>query len=408
MNFEVNLSGQHAAYFLGTAGVEARQFIELIFAVVTRNAKLPAEISARYFLSDEPENVRITVLSLEPNARLRIEVGNESIGKKIQERLNACSVENNGDARDNREHKELWAQIDAILKREGLSYDDCQRGATLPRRALESLMELCGKAIWFRKVNINSLFTEHAVGKSDRLFVVTQLLKWFEAERDPNSQLGIRIWDLAVPQIADDLIRIIQEPRHGENRGALCLALAKTKHPRAAEVIASVLGQEGITRWALEALGKLKSAEHAEQAREFLSDANSDIRREAKKTLKKMGLPVETPPPPAHLVKNRRLLPKGLEEWSMNLDMEDLEPTLQALARNIESGFGTKEIAEVIAVAGEMEPDQTKAFRFPILEERKPAEVWLVIFMDDIDAPDLEIHGNADLIRRFDQAVPKE
>jgi hypothetical protein len=122
--------------------------------------------------------------------------------------------------------------------------------------------------------------------------------------------------------------------------------------------------------------------------------------------LKKMGLPVETPPPATHLVKNRRLLPKGLKEWSSNLDIEDVEPILQALSRCIEGGFGPQEIAEIAAVVDEMEPEQTKAFRFPISANGTKDELWLIVFMDDVDSPDLEIHASAEVIRKLNNTVP--
>ncbi len=230
-------------------------------------------------LSDELVNVRITVFAYKPATYLKIELDNEAIGKKIRKHLNRGSIENKGDSVDDQEHKKLWAKIKEILRREGISYEDWQRGALLPRRAMESLMELCETTVWYRKSSIHGLITSHAVAKADRLFAARWLIKLFETDRNPDSQVGVRIWELAIPQIADNLIRLIQDRRHSENRGVLCLALTKTKHPRSAEVIASVLGEEGITRWALEALGKLKAAEHANIVRKFLRDPNADIRR---------------------------------------------------------------------------------------------------------------------------------
>jgi hypothetical protein len=407
MNFEINLPERSAQYLLGTAGISTRHYSDAWWKVFEKKAALPVEVSCRYFLSDTPMNVRVTVFAYKPATHLKIEVEDEATGKKIREHLNRLSVENKGGAADDQEHKKLWARIKEILHREGISYNDWQGGALLPRHAMESLMELCETTEWYRRSNIHGLFTGHAVAKADRLFAARWLIKLLETDRDPNSQIGVRIWELAVPQIANDLIRLIQDRRHGENRGVLCLALAKTKHPQAAEVIASVLGEEGMTRWALEALGKLKAAEHADAVRKFLHDSNTDIRREAKKTLKKMGAPIEIPPRAIHLVKNRRLLPAGLDEWSTNLDIEDLQPALEAVAKCVESGFGHREIAEVAGVVDEMEQDQTKAFRFPISANRQKSEVWLVIFMDDIDSPDLEIHAGPELIQKLGKALPQ-
>lgn len=407
MNFEIKLPERSAQYFIGTAGIDTRNYSDAWWKVFEKKATLPVEISCRYFLSDEPVNIRVTVLAYKPATHLKIELDNEAVGKKIREYLNRGSIESKGGAVEDQEHKKLWAQIKEILHREDISYNDWQCGVLLPRRAMESLMELCETTDWYRKGNIHGLFAGHAVAKADRLFVARWLIKLFETDRDPCSQVGVRIWELAVPRIADDLIRLIQDRKHGENRGILCLALTKTKHPRSAEVIASVLGEEGMTRWALEALGKLKAAEHANMVRKFLRDPDADIRREAKRTLKKMGLPVEVPPLAVHLIKNRRLLPTGLDEWSTNLDIEDLQPTLEAVAKCVEKGFGHQEIAEVAGVVDEMKHDQTKAFRFPVSANGQNGEVWLVIFMDDVDSPDLEIHASPKLIQKLEKVLPQ-
>ena len=37
---------------------------------------------------------------------------------------------------------------------------------------------------------------------------------------------------------------------------------------------------------------------------------------------------------------------------------------------------------------------------------RSRGELWVVIFMDDIDSPDLEIHAPAALIKKFQPLVP--
>jgi hypothetical protein len=117
--------------------------------------------------------------------------------------------------------------------------------------------------------------------------------------------------------------------------------------------------------------------------------------------MKKLGFPVEAPPPAVHLVKDRRSLPKELEEWSSNLDLSDLKPTLEKLGKCIENGFSVREIAEVVGVADEMKHNQTKFFCFPIISGDREIELWLELFMDDIDSPDLAIHSNPRVIQKF-------
>src|SRR5262249_5209866 len=149
-----------------------------------------------------------------------------------------------------------------------------------------------------------------------------------------------------------DLIRLIKERRYDHHRGPLCQALATTKHPHAAEVIASVMHEHWMAFFCLGALGKAGGAEkYVAKVQKFLRHTDSEVRLEAKKLLKKLGAPVEVAAAPVHLVKGKGRVPKGLEEWSTNLDMEDLAPVLKKLAHCVGEGFGETEIAEVVGLA---------------------------------------------------------
>ncbi len=235
-------------------------------------------------------------------------------------------------------------------------------------------------------------------------------MRWLIAEfKRPKAddQLGLRIWELVVPAVADDLIELIRNRKYGEERGPICLALAKTRNKRAAEVIAAALAEAGVTRWALEALGTLKAKEYAGKVRPYLKDKDADVRREAKRTLKKMGLPVETPPPPVHLVKTSRTLPRQLEEWSTSVALDDVAKILGEVGKIVE-GFGKAELAEVAAVAEEMAVDQTRAFRFKVTRDKRAEELWVTLFMDDIDSPDLAIFASPEVIARLEKRVKLE
>jgi hypothetical protein len=269
------------------------------------------------------------------------------------------------------------------------------------------LIALCEKTVWYRKDSIYYLFSNRCVAKADRVFTAKWLVGEFEQQFDPCGQVSMHLWELAVPQIADDLIRLIQDPRFGSNRSPLCMALTKTKHPRAAEVIASVIDQEFMAWAALQALAKLKAAQYAEIVRKFLRHPDSDVRRQAKKALKKFGFPVEKPVAPVHLVKGRRSLPRGLADWSANLDMVDLQPTLASLAKCVEAGFAETEIAEVIGVVEETPHNQTTVFCFPVTVGGQKSEVWISAFMDDIDSPDLEIRASPEVMVQLKQELPE-
>jgi len=390
------------------AGVEMSPYQQLFFEVIEKKTKLPAVVNCPYFLSDEPVNVQITVLT---TAHFKIEVADDEVGKKIQAEVLRYTTRKDGVAAAKEEHETLYARFRKILEPDGVTPEDVEANkVTLSRRAQEELMALCDQTHHASRGPVYWQFTKSQIPKDDRAFVARWLVKRFAAEKDPYTRSDISTVflnhrDLVLRELADDVIPLIQDSRYGVSRSGLIHLLAKTRHPRAAEVIASVMDEHLLAWSALNGLGQLKAKQYEPQVRKYLRDADSEIRLQAKRALKKMGCLVEQAPPPLHLVKNRKLLPKGLEERSTNLDMGDLQPTLEKLAQCVEAGFGQPEIAEVIGVAEETRHDQTKAFRFPVTAQGQASELWVVIFMDDIDSPDLYVHGRPELIQKFAATV---
>jgi hypothetical protein len=387
---------------------------------------LPATIQSRYVHLDSSTPVAITVVGfgtreridrwLDENGKivvkrdagakipthLRIEIADEAVGQEIKKVLDYFSLENDGEGIFWRDHCALYERIDEALKPVGLSVAALPRGEVLTRPAIEALMRLGETVERSQWGDIHHLFGGKAVPQKEHTLVAPWLLKRFEADPEGDDQLGMRIWDNAVPEIAEDLIRLIEDRRYDHYRGPLCQALARTKHPQTSDVLAGVMEEKSMAQWCLNALGKARGAQkHIPKIQKFLRHADSDVRRKAKKLLKKLGAPVEVPSPPVHLVKGKGQVPKELEEWSANLDMDDLASTLRKLACGVEGGFTQTEVAEVVAVAEEMEPEQTKAFRFPIKAEGIGSDLWIVVFMDDIDSPDLYIHADARVLKEL-------
>jgi len=342
---------------------------------------------------------------------LKIEVADAAIGQKIQAEVLRYTANNRAVALADEEHKALYARIAKILAPDGVTPQDVQAdNVTLSRRAQEELMRLCEEVRHTERHSVYWQFTKGQVPKADRAFVARWLLARFAVEKDPSvrndiSTVFLNHSDLILRDLAEELIRLIKDSRYGTTRSGLIEMLAKTKHPQAAEVIASVMAEGNLAWSALRGLGSLKAKQHEAQIRRYLRDTDSEVRLEAKRALKKIGCPVDQAPPPVHLVKNRKSIPPNLEEWSANLDFENLEPVLKTLTMCVEEGFGAQEATEVLGVAEETRPEQTKAFRFPIKAKGQPGELWLVIFMDDIDSPDLEIHAHADVIQKLDATV---
>jgi hypothetical protein len=407
MNFEVKFDNNEV-WVMRAAGVDMKPYQKLFWEILEEKVKLPAAVTCNYFLAEEPVDVRITVL---PNKLFNIEVADAGIGGQIRKAVLRYTSGKDAKARAQAEHKTLYARITKILKPDGVTTGDVENDkVTLSRRAQTELMGLCGQIPHTDRHVIYWQFTKCRIPKADRAFVAGWLLKRFAIEKDPCLREDIDTVflnhsDLILRELADEVIRLIQEPRLGVSRSGMIYLLGKLKHPRAAELIAAVMDEENLAWMALRSLGSLKAKQFEPQVRKYLRDPDSEIRQEAKRALKKMGCAMDKAPPPVHLVKNRKLLPKGLAEWSANLDFEELEPVLKTLAGCVDRGFGAPEAAEVLGVAEETRPEQTRALRFPITANGHKGELWLVIFMDDIDAPDLEIHADAELIKKFESKV---
>jgi hypothetical protein len=415
MTFDVTLADDTAAYALAAAGLESLPFVVKSTDVLIEKLALPVSVECPYIFADRPLSARVTILRdggrVAPT-ELRIELADDSIWRKVREKMLRYSVENKGDRVMALEVKELDASIERTLRAAGVTGREVEdRIEDLPRCAQERLMRLYDEVEYFQRSRVMWPFWTR-IPEADRVFVSRWLIRCYESARDSDlrdhiSMVFMNSKGLDVPEIADEVIRLIHDRRMGEDRWGLCEILSRTKDRRAAEVIASVLGEGDIlTRVAVECLVKLRARQYVGAIQKFARHRDPDVRRAVTKALRTFGVAVAMPPPPVHLVKNRKFLPKGLEEWSANLDFENLEPALQKLATCVERGFGAEEIAEVIGVAEIMRPDQTKAFRFPITTKGKPGELWLVVFMDDIDSPDLEIHSSAEVIQNFESSAP--
>jgi hypothetical protein len=159
-----------------------------------------------------------------------------------------------------------------------------------------------------------------------------------------------------------------------------------------------------IIAFTIEALRKLKAGEAKEKVRPFLNHKDADVRKEAKKYFAKIE--------GKSFVKKKRTsrrLPKGLklEETSVNLDMEQLEPLLRNISSLIERGFAEDEIREVCELAEEMEVEQEKRLGFPIQFGREETALRIKIFMDDEESPDLYFFAPPKLIEKIEKIIDK-
>jgi hypothetical protein len=408
MNFEVELPRGKPNWILSAAGLRADMFTKLAMDYFDGKISLPVEFDCEYFLADTPVNPRITVFDfggLTTAARVKVEVSEEVIGKRIREIVSRYSVKNNGEAIIESERNDIHARINQILSRDRMTIGDIDKcSGVISQPTLELLMKLFEGTDYRWRGDVSWVFKKELIAKADRPFVAKWLVNLIPHERNPSvwSALATPLMNgLVVPEIADALISLIKDKRYGLVRGAFCEALCHTKDPRAAGVIVSVVNEADMTRWALECLGKLRAAEYIEQIRGFVRNTNPEIRREAKRSMAKLGFPVEAPPPPVHLVKKRPTLPRDLEEWSADFDIEDLIGFLEKLSRAVDAGFGPREVSEVAGVADRMKPDQSKTFAFPITICARTSELWLTVYLGDINTPAVAVYATPDVIKRL-------
>src|SRR5689334_6451761 len=121
MQFEVNLPPNLEVGLLRGAGVETQLYLDITSSEEFILGKMPppTKVPCPYFFSDKPTQVLVSQISDDRKyCRLRIEVDDETIGRKIRQYLTRYSFENEGRKRCDREHKERWRKIEAILARD--------------------------------------------------------------------------------------------------------------------------------------------------------------------------------------------------------------------------------------------------------------------------------------------------
>ena len=402
MKFDVRLPDSPAVWMIRAAGIHSGRLADVWNDLAGFDrSQLPARFTGEYFRTENPVKVEVTVFAFEPHAHIQVETPSQHIGRKIREKLARYSVEQQGEDVAEQEHRELWAAIDQILQRDDLSYEQVESGdAFLTRQAIQDLAALCERVDPIHWKNIYKLFTRAAILREDRPFAARWLVRLFQMERDPHEEIGLRIEDLACREIAEDLVPLIKDRAYGERRWPLCTALAKLKHSDITDVMASLLGQGLRTREIIAWIGDAGATWHAGKIRKFVSDPDPDIRIEAEQAIRKLGLPIEAPPPATHLA-NRKDMPDTLAEWSAPVSLSHLTATLAGLELHIEKGFAEPEIAEVVGVAREMRPGQSKTFQFRITFGMKKCELWIVVGGDEIASRQVAIHSRADLISYF-------
>jgi hypothetical protein len=110
-----------------------------------------------------------------------------------------------------------------------------------------------------------------------------------EFQRQPKSEdwmstkwaVGSALAEVADPDVADDLIDLLRDRRHGRARQMLCMALRRTKDPRAPDVLKELLDDPDVAGHAileLRLLGPKSSLPHLQASKAALQSLANDVR----------------------------------------------------------------------------------------------------------------------------------
>ena len=89
--------------------------------------------------------------------------------------------------------------------------------------------------------------------------------------------------------VADELIALAKERRHGETRQMVVMALGKLRKTRPVPVLMGLLDDPLVAPHAIDSLGRLRATEATGRLQELLHSERSVIRKEAAKALKKIA-----------------------------------------------------------------------------------------------------------------------
>jgi hypothetical protein len=92
---------------------------------------------------------------------------------------------------------------------------------------------------------------------------------------------------------------------------------------------------------------------------------------------------------------------KGLEEWSSNFDLEDVEPFLARVSSHVESGFGALQIQRLVKRIAAMKVESDRWFAFRVTHRGRRGKLKIYVFMEDIDAPGMALFAPDDLCREI-------
>jgi HEAT repeat protein len=154
---------------------------------------------------------------------------------------------------------------------------------------LDCLPEVQDK--WIKEGVVRALSVKEARGTAE-----PALVREFEAitpdDRERQSlkwAIGNALSTVATDAVADQLIRIAQDKRHGKAREMIVVALANLRDAQVVDTLIALLADDEVCGYAAIALGKLKSKRAVDPLQCLLQHSQPWVRKEVEKALGKIG-----------------------------------------------------------------------------------------------------------------------
>jgi len=91
------------------------------------------------------------------------------------------------------------------------------------------------------------------------------------------------------------------------------------------------------------------------------------------------------------VVKRRQMRAVFAGEASSNFESGDVRPLFERISRHVQAGFAESEIQAVEGLTRTLASDEERELLFPVRYRGKQALMRVVVFMDDIESPDIAV-----------------
>jgi len=102
--------------------------------------------------------------------------------------------------------------------------------------------------------------------------------------------IGNALEVLASDEIFDDIVKLVQDKRHGIARQMLVIALGKMKNPKAVDVLIYLLDDDDVVGQALTGLKKLRAKQARTRIERLVNHPKASVRKEVKQALSKIEI----------------------------------------------------------------------------------------------------------------------